>query len=119
MNPRVEYEMTEEDLKELLDACKSTPVMFLSGGQPMCSSAQENANQAWSSLGKKMGFDAMSVRPSNKGQRFFTAVLSETEAQRIERVKQEAENRRLERITELQNRIKGIQKELAELQAGS
>ena len=72
---RHEFEMTEDDLKALLDACKPTPVMYLSGGTPMFDSPQENANRAWAKLGEKMGFDSTTVRPSdpNKGQRFFTA----------------------------------------------
>ena len=72
---RQEFEMTEEDLQMILDACKPTPVMFLSGGMPMSNSPQQNANTAWEKLGAKMGFDAMSVQPiPSKGQRFFTAV---------------------------------------------
>jgi len=68
------YEMSEDDLQELLDACKPTPVMFLSGGTPMGPSQQENANLAWSRLGEKMGFDAMTVQPiTGRGSRFFTA----------------------------------------------
>ena len=69
-----EFEMTEEDLAELLNACKPTPVMFLSGGMPMANTPQENANYAWERLAKKMGFKHMTVQPVlGKGQRFFTA----------------------------------------------
>lgn len=68
-----EFEMTEDDLKAILEACKPTPVMYLSGGRSMFRSQQENANDAWETLGKKMGFKHMTVRPSRKGQRFFTA----------------------------------------------
>lgn len=71
---RREFEMTEADLATLLAACKQTPVMFLSGGQPMFDPPQENANRAWCVLGVAMGFDGMTVEPSQKGQRFFTAV---------------------------------------------
>lgn len=72
---RKEYEMSEDDLKELLAACRPTPAMFLSGGMPMTSTPQENANRAWQKLGDKMGFDHMSVSPADpeKGQRFFLA----------------------------------------------
>ena len=78
MYPRVEYEMTEDDLKELLEMCRPTPVMLI-GGHNIGKSTQENANAAWRRLGKKMGFDAMTVKPiSGKGERFFTAVPSET-----------------------------------------
>lgn len=74
---RQEYEMTEGDLATLLEASKPTPAMYLSGGMPMTSSPQENANRAWSELGKRMGFDPMTVRPvPGKSQRFFTAEAS-------------------------------------------
>lgn len=69
-----EFEMTEEQLAKLLDACKPTPAMFLSGGIPMTNTPQENANIAWKALGQEMGFDHMTVKPiAGKGQRFFTA----------------------------------------------
>lgn len=70
---RREFEMTEDQLKKLLDACKPTPVMYLSGGTPMYSTPQENANRAWEALGKEMGFDYLTVQPNGKGDRFFTA----------------------------------------------
>jgi predicted TIM-barrel fold metal-dependent hydrolase len=69
---RKEFEMTEEDLNALLEACKPVPYMVIGGYVPR--SPQENANDAWERLGKKMGFDHMTVRPiSGKGDRFFTA----------------------------------------------
>lgn len=69
-----EFEMTEADLKEIMDACKPTPVMFLSGGMSMFDSPQENANKAWQKLGEKIGFKHMTVRPvRGKHPRFFTA----------------------------------------------
>jgi len=69
-----EFEMSEEDLTNLLDRCKPTPVMFLTGGVPMSATPQENANSAWYELGQKLGFKYMTVKPvSGKGQRFFTA----------------------------------------------
>ncbi|HLJ97307.1 MAG TPA: hypothetical protein VKU02_29375 [Gemmataceae bacterium] len=78
---RKEFEMSEDDLKELLKACKPTPVMFLTGGTPMFDSPQENANRAWQMLGDKLGFDYMTVKPvSGKGQRFFTAESTGKEA---------------------------------------
>lgn len=69
-----EFKMSDEQLAALLDACKPTPAMFLSGGRPMFDSPQENANRAWATLGKEMGFNPMSVRPAyDKGQRYFLA----------------------------------------------
>lgn len=69
-----EYQMTAEDHAALMEACKPTPAMYLSGGQPMFDSPQENANRAWAQLGLKMGFDAMTVEPiSGKPTTFFRA----------------------------------------------
>lgn len=68
---RVEYEMTEADLNKLLDACKPVPMIMLQCGMPR--SRQEMANDAWHELGQRMGFKHMTVRPTGKGDRFFTA----------------------------------------------
>lgn len=109
MYPRTNYEMTEEDLEEILNACKPVPVMMIGGHVP--ASQQENANRAWERLGKKMGFDYMTVRPiQGKGNRFFSAVPTENETQREERLKREAEEKRL-------LEIKRLEREIAELQA--
>jgi len=67
------YEMTKDQLTEIMEACKPVPVMYLSGGKPMFNSAQENANYAWEKLGLELGFKHMTVRPNGKGDRFFTA----------------------------------------------
>ena len=66
-----EYEMTDEELNEILDACKPVRYMVIGGYQP--SSPQENANRAWAELGRKRGFDYLTVTPSKKGERFFFA----------------------------------------------
>jgi hypothetical protein len=93
MYPRVEYEMSEKDLKEILSACKPTPVIYGSSGINLGGSPQQNANFAWAKLGKKMGFDYMSVRPiQGKGNRFFSAIPSETESQKKEREAKEKED---------------------------
>jgi hypothetical protein len=70
---RREFEMTPEQLEKILDACKPTPVMYLSGGVPMGATPQENANRAWAALGDEMGFDYLTVQPSARGDRHFTA----------------------------------------------
>ena len=69
---RKEFEMTAEQEAKLLEACKLVPYMVIGGMEPR--SPQENANDAWCALGREMGFDGMSVVPSSRGQRFFTAV---------------------------------------------
>jgi hypothetical protein len=72
-----DFEMTQKQLDEIINACKSTPVMYLSGGQPMFKTPQENANYAWEKLGGELGFDYMTARPNGKGNRFFTAEPTE------------------------------------------
>jgi hypothetical protein len=67
-----EYEMTQEDLDRLLDACKPVPYMVIGGRPPR--SPEQNANAAWDALGRKMGFVGHTARPiPGKGDRFFTA----------------------------------------------
>lgn len=68
---RKEFEMTEEDMKQLLESCRPVPYMIFGGIAPR--SPQENANDAWCRLGRKMGFDGMTVKPTDKGDRIFTA----------------------------------------------
>lgn len=75
---RKEFEMTADQEAKLLEACKPVPYMVIGGVAPR--SPQENANDAWCALGREMGFDGLTVEPSNKGQRFFTAVAAEKAA---------------------------------------
>lgn len=97
MYPRTEYEMTEADMSKIMEASKPVRYMVMGGREPR--SPQENANAAWAELGKRMGFDHMTVRPiSEKGGRFFSAVPSENEAQRAERVAREKEAARQHEI---------------------
>ncbi len=85
MCTRREYEMTEKDLEEILSAGRPTPVIFGNNGMDLGGNQQENTDNAWKRLGKKMGFNYMTVRPirgKNNTNRFFTAVPSETESQK-------------------------------------
>ena len=66
-----EFEMTEVQLDRLMAA--SQPVRYMVFGGKAPPSTQENANRAWCLLGKELGFDHMTVSPSDKGDRFFTA----------------------------------------------
>ena len=81
------YEMTEDDLKTLLSLMQPAPMLNVGRGP----SRQESANHAWRSLGMKMGFDHRTVKPTGKGDRFFTAIPSETELLRKERIEREWE----------------------------
>lgn len=74
---RKQFEMTPEDMKTILNASKPVPYMVIGGHPPP--SQQEIANRAWSELGKKMGFDFMTVEPSPDGNPLhFTAIPSKT-----------------------------------------
>ena len=117
MNPRVEYEMSEQELQELMDACKPTPVMLIGGYAG--SGPQENANNAWKKLGAVMGFDAMSVRPmAGKGSRFFTAVPTETPEQQSERESRQREQKRTQDIVEITAQIETLTTSLDLLREG-
>lgn len=116
MYPRTEYEMTEEDLATLLAAFKPVPMIMVGGEYPP--SQQENANRAWAALGKKMGFDFMTVRPyEGKGQRSFTAVPSETEEAKAERVAAVERERDLAEISTLETEITAKQIRLEALKS--
>lgn len=77
MSERKEYGMTDAQFDALMEACKPVAAIALNCG-PL-SSPQENANRAWCSLGREMGFDGMTARPSPRGERFFTAVPHPTD----------------------------------------
>lgn len=68
-----QFEMSETQHKQLLEASKPTPVMFLSGGKSMFRSQQQNANDAWRKLGAEMGFDWDTVKACGQGERSFMA----------------------------------------------
>jgi len=116
MYPRTEYEMTQADFDTLMEAMKPVPMIMLQCGNPP--SQQENANKAWAALGKKMGFDSDTVQPiRGKGQRWFSAVPSEHEDARKERLAKEAEQARLREIAFLSEEIKEREVKLAKLRA--
>ena len=111
MYPRVEYKLSEEDLKALLEACKPTPAMQIGGYSPR--TPQENVNAAWGVLGKKMGFDSMTVRPvSGRGSMFFTAIPSETHEQKVEREAKELKEKKQSEIELLKGQIDQLQSRL-------
>jgi hypothetical protein len=72
MTNRKQFEMTEEQLTTLMDACRPVAMIMLQCGTP--SSPQQNANAAWASLGTEMGFKPMTVQPSGGNNRVFTAI---------------------------------------------
>lgn len=115
MYPRTNYEMSEEDLKDLLNCMQPVPCIKIGSFAP--SSQQENANNAWKSLGIKMGFDSATVQPiAGKGNRFFSAVPSETEEQKKERELQEIKNIKIKKIANLKKEIDSKREELKQLE---
>ena len=114
--PRVNYEMSEDELGELLESCKPTSCIMVGAYAP--SSPQERANRAWQRLGEKYGFDHMTVRPiQGKGKRFFSAVPSETPLQREERLKREEAELKQRRIEDLKREIEVRKQELERLES--
>jgi len=69
-----EFEMSQGQLDEIMDACRPVPMIALQCRSPR--SPQENANAAWKKLGQELGFKHMTVRPSSKGPRFFSAEVA-------------------------------------------
>ncbi len=110
MYPRTNYEMTTEDLEKILDACKPVPMIMLQCGPGR--SQQDRANDAWEELGRRMGFDHMTVQPTGQGDRFFTAIPSETEQHRNERMAREASEKRANDIAALRAEIEAMQARL-------
>lgn len=66
------FKMTDEEFKEILDACKPVPYMVVGGIPP--TSPQENVNRVWQSLGQKLGFQWDTARPvSGESNKVFEA----------------------------------------------
>ena len=57
-----EYQMTQEELDTLLNACQASPCIKV-GNVDMGKSAQENANDYWKILADKYGFVWDTARP--------------------------------------------------------
>lgn len=66
-----EFKMTDDDMKVIMEACKPIPMIALQCGTPP--SQQEMANIAWEELGKRMGFDYMTVEPNGRDKLCFLA----------------------------------------------
>ncbi len=76
---RQEFEMTQEQLDRILEACKPVPYLVFGGIPP--ESPQVRANRAWRALGDELGFDWDTVQPiDGKSQRHFTAEALEPAA---------------------------------------
>jgi hypothetical protein len=70
--------MTQADFDGIIAAinsARSTPLIMLQVGMPR--SPQEAANDAWCALGRRLGFDGMTVQPNGASQLSFTAIAKE------------------------------------------
>ena len=74
---RKHYEMSDEQLDTLLNACQPVPYLVVGGMEPR--SPHEKANTAWAALGRELGFKHMTVRPDGPNQACFTAEPLEEE----------------------------------------
>lgn len=64
-----------------------------------------------------MGFDAMSVEPTGDGDRIFTAVPTETEPQRKERLEMERRENIVTSIAQMENNIAELQEKVMSARA--
>lgn len=74
---RRQFEMSQADLDGIvakIKAARETPLIATHCGMPP--SIQQVANEAWAELGGRLGFDPMTVQPTGRGDRFFTALAS-------------------------------------------
>lgn len=65
------FEMTMDDMDKIKEVAKPIPLIMLQCGRS--STQRERVNAAWKSLGDEMGFDYMTVSPSQLGDSFFEA----------------------------------------------
>lgn len=70
---RKTYKLTEQQHAALLSAMQPVPYMIVGGMAPR--SQQENANDAWMTLGLELGFDGMTVRPGASQMEFSAEEL--------------------------------------------
>lgn len=114
MYPRTNYEMSDKQLSALMEACKPVACMMVGGSTP--SSPQENANRAWSTLGLELGFDSSTVQPiPGLGIKFFSAIPSETEEQREERLAKEEAKKDSDELIKLEELVATTNNRISEL----
>lgn len=69
-----EFEMTDEQVARIKKASQPVPLVYLSGGQSMFGSQQENANSAWQGVAAELGVKWATIRPAiGKGEKFILA----------------------------------------------
>ena len=72
MKVRRALQLTQAELKTLLEATRPVPYIVVGSFEPR--SQQQRANDEWRALGRKRGFDWETVRPiEGKDQTWFSA----------------------------------------------
>jgi hypothetical protein len=71
---RKTYKLTPVQYERILRASRSVPAMFLSGGQPMFGTPQENANTVWQGIAQEHNCKWDTIERSPKGEDYFTAI---------------------------------------------
>lgn len=120
MYPRTNYQMTDNQLDTLMDACK--PVACIMVGDYAPSNPQENANNAWTNLGEEMGFDGSTVQPRQGfDTKHFSAIPSETETetQKALRIAKEAAKKDFDELVNLEALLVTTGNRISELKAKS
>ncbi len=118
MYPRTNYQMTDKQLDSLMQACK--PVVCIMVGESTPSSPQENANNAWDNLGVEMGFDGSTVQPRQGfDTKHFSAIPSETETQKEERIAKEEAKKDFAELVNLEALLVTTGNRISELKAKS
>lgn len=92
MGERREFRLPDADYQEILRLsrlARDTPVMALStadalAGRDFASMARDRVMRKWEEIGKRLGFDWQSVRPTGD-PRIVSAVSTETPAARFAR----------------------------------
>ena len=69
-----EFEMTKEEMDEIIRINKSTPnTVMMVGGVDFSNNLTEAINAYWKILSDKYGFEQMTVEGSSRGKLFFLA----------------------------------------------
>lgn len=79
MRKRKQFRISDEDYEAIMKIARTpAPLMYLSGGTPMFRSKQEQANDVWQAMAKRLGFVWDTAHPADTGDpKDFTAEVEE------------------------------------------
>jgi len=70
------FKMTQEEMDDIIAINKANPkmpVVLLFGKYNLNETLENNINSYWEGMGKKYGFDSLTVEPSDESKLHFTA----------------------------------------------